>query len=48
MLINSGLYIGYGVTLEDKYWLMASLILPIVGLSFVMAVVYKPKRTDVG
>ncbi|GMH98819.1 hypothetical protein TrST_g13130 [Triparma strigata] len=36
----------YGVTLEDKYWLMAHLILPIVLLSFVMAVMYKPKRTD--
>ncbi|GMI01321.1 hypothetical protein TrLO_g1123 [Triparma laevis f. longispina] len=28
-LINSGLYICYGVKLEDKYWLMASIILPI-------------------
>ena len=46
--VYSALYICYGVTLEDKYWAMAYLILPIVALSFVMAVFYKPKRTDVG
>ncbi|GMH64909.1 hypothetical protein TrLO_g12672 [Triparma laevis f. longispina] len=46
--IFSVLYIFYGVTLEDKYWLMAGLIQPITALSFVMAVVYKPKRTDAG
>ena len=42
------LYACYGVTLEDKYWLIASLILPIIGLSLVMAVLCKPKRTDTG
>ncbi|GMH62352.1 hypothetical protein TrST_g13759 [Triparma strigata] len=42
----SGLYISYGVTLEDKYWLWAGLIQPIVALSFVMALFSYPKRTD--
>ena len=42
------MYLSYGVTLEDKYWLMGNLILPIASLSFVMAVFYKPKRTDAG
>ena len=42
------LYIFYAVTLEIKYWLMGKLILPIVGLSWMMAVFYKPKRTDAG
>ena len=42
------LRVCYGVTLEFKYWLTSSSILPIVGLSFVMAVFYKPKRTDAG
>ena len=46
--IYSGLYVCYGVTLEDKYWLIAVLILPITVPSCVMAVLYKPKRTDVG
>ena len=44
--ISSALYICFGVTLEDKYESMGNLILPIVGLSWVMAVFYKPKRTD--
>jgi hypothetical protein len=47
-LISSSLYICWGVTLEDKYWAMAYLILPLAVLSWVMAVVYKPKRTDAG
>ena len=38
----------YGVTLEHEYWLLGNLILPIAALSFVMAVVFKPKRTDAG
>ena len=41
------LWVCYGVTLEDKYRFMAGIILPIVALSFVMAILYKPKRTDV-
>ena len=40
------LYICFGVTLEDKYWLMADVILPIAGTSYVMASAMKPKRTD--
>jgi hypothetical protein len=39
--------ICYAVTLEDKYWLMANVILPIAGTCYVMAFVMKPKRTDV-
>ena len=46
--VYSALIICYGVTLEDKYWLMAGLILPIVTQSFVMAMFYKPRRTDAG
>ena len=41
-------YIIYGVTLEIKYWTMANLVLTLVGLAFVMALAFKPKRTDVG
>ncbi|GMI09881.1 hypothetical protein TrVE_jg13446 [Triparma verrucosa] len=44
----AALKVCYGVTLEDKHWLMADVILPIVALSLVMAMFYKPKRTDVG
>ncbi|GMH90122.1 hypothetical protein TrVE_jg3456 [Triparma verrucosa] len=36
------------MTLVDKYFSMGDLILPIVTLSFVMAVLYKPKRSDAG
>ena len=42
------MYLLYGVTLEEKYMLKAYLILPIALLSFLMAVVCKPKRTDIG
>ncbi|GMH78068.1 hypothetical protein TrST_g12709 [Triparma strigata] len=45
--VFSVLWICYGVTLKDKYMLLSRLILPLVGLSWVMAVMYKPKRTDV-
>ena len=41
------LYICYAVTLEDQYGLMADVILPIAATSFVMAIMMKPKRTDV-
>jgi hypothetical protein len=41
------LRICFGVTLEDKYWLMACVLLPIATISLVMAVFMKPKRTDV-
>ena len=44
----SVLNICYAVTLEEKYWLMADLILPFAGLSFVMTGFCKPKRMDVG
>ena len=46
--MNSVLMSFYGVTLEYKYRLMSHLIISIVTLSWVMAVVYKPKRTDAG
>ena len=36
-----------GVTLEDRYRLMANVILPIAATSYVMANMMKPKRTDV-
>ncbi|GMH88267.1 hypothetical protein TrVE_jg3806 [Triparma verrucosa] len=42
----SVLCICYGMTLVEKYFSMGNLILPIVALSFVMAVAFKPKRTD--
>ncbi|GMI46432.1 hypothetical protein TrCOL_g1227 [Triparma columacea] len=38
----------YAVALEVKYWSIACLILPIAALSWVMALFYKPKRTDAG
>ena len=41
------LFICFGVTLEDKYRLMANVVLPIAGTSCVMASAMKPKRTDV-
>jgi len=36
----------YGITLKDRYWFMATIILSIVGISFVMALLSKPKRKD--
>eukprot|EP00519_Triparma_laevis_P014068 CAMPEP_0182491844 /NCGR_PEP_ID=MMETSP1321-20130603/1142_1 /TAXON_ID=91990 /ORGANISM="Bolidomonas sp., Strain RCC1657" /LENGTH=128 /DNA_ID=CAMNT_0024694181 /DNA_START=1 /DNA_END=384 /DNA_ORIENTATION=- len=42
------LYIFYAVTLEIKYTLIASLILPITVVQIVMVLLYKPKRTDAG
>ena len=41
------LCICYGVTLEDKYGLMAAVVSPIAFTSYVMAFMMKPKRTDV-
>ena len=41
------LYICYGLTLEDQYVSMADVILPIATISYVMAFMMKPKRTDV-
>ena len=41
------LYICYGVTLESKYESISYVILPIATISFVMAIMMKPKRTDV-
>jgi len=38
----------YAVSMDEKYMFMAYLILPIIALSFMMAVMYKPKRTDAG
>ena len=46
--MNSVLCACYGVTLEDKYRLMTNLGLPIFALSLVMAIFFKPKRSDVG
>ena len=46
--IYSGLNIYYGVTMEDKFESMADVISPIAALSFVMAVMYKPRRRDAG
>jgi len=42
------LCVCYGVTLEEKYWLLGYVILANAGLSFVMTMFYKPKRTDTG
>ncbi|GMI02361.1 hypothetical protein TrLO_g14121 [Triparma laevis f. longispina] len=42
------LCVCYGVTLEDKYWTLAGLIFSVTILSFVMAVLCKPKRMDAG
>ena len=44
--IYAALFICYAVTLENKS--TPFLLFPIAGLSFAMAVFYKPKRTDVG
>ena len=44
--VFSLLCVCYSVTLKNKYWIMAYIIYPIVSLSFVMAMVLKPKRRD--
>ncbi|GMI05346.1 hypothetical protein TrLO_g4115 [Triparma laevis f. longispina] len=43
----SALYMGFAVTLVDRYWLIAYLILPVAATSFVLTVFMKPKRRDV-
>lgn len=38
----------HGITLEMRYWLIGSIVLPISFVSFVIALMAKPKREDVG
>ena len=44
--VYTGLYVCYAVMLEDRWWQMAFLILPISFTLTVMAFFFKPKRTD--
>ncbi|GMH56867.1 hypothetical protein TrST_g14080 [Triparma strigata] len=45
-LAFAGLYVIHAITLIDDFWLVANIMMPLAGTSFVLCFGMKPRRTD--